>query len=109
MIEMERFMPLSEVADVLAVSVTTVRRLIERGELRASRPSRGCVRVSTSTLKEFMACNTDSSNEETAPPGISAIRKADAGTYARRDAKMSEMQRDGLLSMSLNEAARALE
>ena len=76
---MSTCLTLKEVADVLAVSVTTVRRLIGRGELVANRVG-GCLRVQPLAVAEYLAAHTTAAPVATRP----ARRRDDFDVIAER-------------------------
>lgn len=61
-------MSAAQVADVLGVSVATVRRLITRGELRAARVGARVWRISAHDLAQYIAMHHNKHDgEETQP------------------------------------------
>ena len=55
---MTRLLTISQAADQLGVSPSTVRRLIERKELRVCRFAGRIIRVSPDAIAEFIECST---------------------------------------------------
>lgn len=104
----DRLLPISEVATILDLSVSTVRRLIGEKKLDHCRPSPRRIKVPSEALKAYIRCNTSSSNLSAGGDrqdiGISTGQKVTARNVARLDARREKMQNDSSLSMSRSEA-----
>lgn len=53
----EKLYSIKEVADFLSISVQTVKKLIEKGRLKAIQITDKCIRVSPEDLSEFVKSN----------------------------------------------------
>lgn len=53
-IEVSTWLTVTQAAEITALSTKTIRRLIERGEVRASKPSPRVLRVDAASLNSYM-------------------------------------------------------